>query len=690
MKREDLPDEDVEMQGLGDMEVQSFDMEANADAFKTLYEKIYSYPIRAIVRELASNAYDSQKRAGCEDKPFYVKAPTRMNHEFYVRDYGEGITEDKMREVYAVIFNSDKRDTNDQVGAFGLGAKTPFAYTDQFVVQSYIDGTKTDYSIFIDESGKPAFVKTVEEVTDEPDGVRVKFSVEEGDHRRFHEAIEKELKFFEPKPEVTPELEMNLGLPEPEWEGEDWKVYDEDVELGEFASYARMGNVAYPISENIEGWVPNVLLDFDIGELSPEAAREGLSYSKRTAKNLRDKFEKMKKELSDKMADRYKDLDYFEACYEWISKSLPFEVPDPEADHFDGELGRVNYHFDDIGERAFAKISVNDKHVDTSNEDKGVLHSIKKVWSTWDDARIADWLVVCADERYCKHKKTTKFVREYVEENKQKYQNSQYVLKLLFIDEKGQEYVDDILDKIDYEEFWYTSELEKPDRDQVKVTSTDKAETDALILESGYRRIRECWETLNGSPYDEIPDEPYFVWVKRFKYAYDRDADDYRRPKNLYKKADGLSDMGLDPNPIVGLKPRYGDPPEGWKNFGDLYQQVIDYLEEAELNVVETPKFIDYVEQNLNNLLDPLFEEAVDYYRNRTVDDLNVNDIRRLCRKLDFDMSDLEEDQFAGRLNDKYEVIQNVETNYRFREPNWLKEEEIEAVNALYYYRNNR
>ena len=47
---------------------------------------------------------------------------------------------------------STKRGTNEQIGQLGLGSKSAFAYGDNFIINSYVKGTKTTYNAFIDPS----------------------------------------------------------------------------------------------------------------------------------------------------------------------------------------------------------------------------------------------------------------------------------------------------------------------------------------------------------------------------------------------------------------------------------------------------------------------------------------------------------------------------------------------------------
>lgn len=112
--------------------ISSFKMKRSAKAFSILSSGIYANKIRAIIRELSCNAYDSHVEAGKKDVPFEVHLPTHFEPYFYVRDYGTGLTHQQVFDVYTTYFESTKTDSNDYIGALGLGSKSPFSYTENF------------------------------------------------------------------------------------------------------------------------------------------------------------------------------------------------------------------------------------------------------------------------------------------------------------------------------------------------------------------------------------------------------------------------------------------------------------------------------------------------------------------------------------------------------------------------------
>src|SRR6185436_18340980 len=130
-----------------------FKIRNSAKAFKILSDGLYSNKIRAIVRELSCNAVDSHVGAGKQDVPFEVHLPTILEPYFAVRDFGMGLDGDSVVNIYTTYFESTKTNSNDFIGALGLGSKSPFSYTENFTVTAIKDGTKRIYSAFINDVG---------------------------------------------------------------------------------------------------------------------------------------------------------------------------------------------------------------------------------------------------------------------------------------------------------------------------------------------------------------------------------------------------------------------------------------------------------------------------------------------------------------------------------------------------------
>ena len=83
------------VQGKGEFKIRN-----SAKAFSILSNSLYSDKIKAIIRELSCNAYDSHVAAGCPDKKFKVHLPNVLEPYFAVQDYGIGLNQSEVENIY--------------------------------------------------------------------------------------------------------------------------------------------------------------------------------------------------------------------------------------------------------------------------------------------------------------------------------------------------------------------------------------------------------------------------------------------------------------------------------------------------------------------------------------------------------------------------------------------------------------
>lgn len=152
----------------------------------------YADPIDATIREIISNAVDASIVAKdfCPAvRPIEITSPTDFYSFFVVRDYGVGMSADKLYDVFQ-IGSSDKRDNPHLTGAYGLGIKAPLSYVNSFVVESVYEGKKSTAYITRSNLGIETDVRTVED-TDEESGTTVTIAVEPYDISIFQNLINK-------------------------------------------------------------------------------------------------------------------------------------------------------------------------------------------------------------------------------------------------------------------------------------------------------------------------------------------------------------------------------------------------------------------------------------------------------------------------------------------------------------------
>ena len=286
-------------------EIGEFRIRNSAKAFNILSSGLYANKVRAIIRELSCNAIDSHTAAGKKDTPFDVHLPNQLEPHFSIRDYGTGLTHDQVTNIYTTYFESTKTASNEFIGALGLGSKSPFSYTDNFTVTAIKDGREGIYTAFINEQGVPSIALMMEEQSTEPNGVEVKFSVNDRyDFDKFRQEARSVYKWFKQRPVVSGVDKFEF--PEITYETENIIPGVHSVKDGR-TTYAIMGNIAYPIeipqADTSLGDLRQLLncglhMEFDIGELDFQASREGLSYIPQTIASIKAKLEKLNAALA--------------------------------------------------------------------------------------------------------------------------------------------------------------------------------------------------------------------------------------------------------------------------------------------------------------------------------------------------------------------------------------------------------
>lgn len=272
-----------------------FTITSNKQAFEILSAGIYADPIMAVIRELSCNAYDAMVEAGKESDPFIIHLPNRMEPYFSVTDNGIGLSDHDLRNMYASYFQSTKTNTNKQIGAFGLGSKSPFSYSKAFDVISRFDGMKRIYTVFINESGVPTMSEEANVETDECNGIEVKIAVRSQDYDTFANKAATMLRYFPIVPTIKGRSSFEFpAFPESATVTDTYVVDKEGSGV-----IAVQGNVPYRVdaSQFTKGMSPSInkfvdrhaiTLFFDIGKLDVAASREEVRYDETTSKNLAD------------------------------------------------------------------------------------------------------------------------------------------------------------------------------------------------------------------------------------------------------------------------------------------------------------------------------------------------------------------------------------------------------------------
>lgn len=287
--------------------------------FNILSSGLYSDKVAAVIREISCNAMDAHIMAGCPDKPFQLKLPTSLDRSFYVKDWGPGLDDREVRELYTTYGWSSKQTSDEVTGAFGLGSKSPFAYTmqnaedsDGFTVVAVKDGVKRVYTCYIGNDGGPAISRLHEGPADADwqHGVMVTFPVQSRDITEFHQKAGEVLRWFKVKPEV---LGLNGQLADPDFafSGSFFHMRPQRADAYLHSSVVT-GNVRYPINADRLGSLSaieaallrsDIVMYLPLGTVMMTPSREELQYTEATKANLREWLGKAALEVALRVRD---------------------------------------------------------------------------------------------------------------------------------------------------------------------------------------------------------------------------------------------------------------------------------------------------------------------------------------------------------------------------------------------------
>lgn len=300
----------------GVMGSSGFAISNSAHMFRILSDGLYSDKIAAVLREIGANAMDAHIMAGKGDLPFEVKLPSRLDSTFHIKDFGPGLDDQEVRELYTTYGWSSKQDSNEVTGAFGLGSKSPFAYTDSFSICAVKNGVKRVYTAHKDDEDKPV-VSLLSESPADPDwqaGVMVTFPVPPEDVNEFTHKAGLIFRWFKVKPTI---LGAKVNVDEPKFgtRGSNFAIGAE-AQCDQLARVV-MANVAYPLNasrlDNLED-VSKALLGCHVhlflatGSVMPTPNREDLQYDKTSrpaiAAALRSAAEEVAREIYNRVNEQ--------------------------------------------------------------------------------------------------------------------------------------------------------------------------------------------------------------------------------------------------------------------------------------------------------------------------------------------------------------------------------------------------
>lgn len=321
---------------------------------------LYSDPIGSVVRELTSNCIDAHRERDLKlagqipmdegDDPNYLSNALTVSVRYTdnnpllgldanisFNDSGLGLSPQRVKDIYTVLGTSTKRNDNHQIGGFGLGCKSPWAYVDSFYVNTRYNGTEYYYLMHKGETVPSMdLVHTAETTEKNGTSVIIPLKSKHGvrhEVESFRNAIQNQLAFFTQV--VYEGFENYGGAPSKMMVYENHEKYalvksNKDIQI-------LIGNVLYPLEDSHfydmqhkgkdVNFHRDTIMKFKIGELDLVPSREAVRYTDKTIKKIIER--------------KCEILNEFE---EVVIKELDNITDLRKAYTFHRQLGRNNYY----------------------------------------------------------------------------------------------------------------------------------------------------------------------------------------------------------------------------------------------------------------------------------------------------------------------------------------------------------
>lgn len=270
-----------------------YSVDSPALVFDVLCNRMYNKPLDTMVQEYLANARDAHREVGVEELiPVQVTMPTDEEPYLIIRDFGPGLTEQRIDEVFIRLGASTKSMDDVMTGGFGLGAKIGWAYNDSFTVISVVGGVKSTYLAYRDEQGIGRMDTLSVDTTDERNGVAIKVMIKEQHRSKLYKIISKVTYFWKLAP-------VAVNTEEPFNHCEDMENRVNDLYYGSvfFSTggvQAIVDGIPYSVDSNNVAILDRLRLSsnktlclfFDVGEIEVAINREGIKYSPKTVQNI--------------------------------------------------------------------------------------------------------------------------------------------------------------------------------------------------------------------------------------------------------------------------------------------------------------------------------------------------------------------------------------------------------------------
>lgn len=277
----------------------------------------YKNPRAAVIREYTSNAWDAQKEAGKNDVPVVIELDEDEGGE-YIQfiDEGIGMSYEFFMTEFRKLLCSTKENSNDYIGAWGIGSKTALAYTNSFYVETVKDGEKNYFMLLRETSNTIIITHLVTEQVDISNGTKVKVYLkpEYREYQTFAKLAATELAYFDnvifrfPQDTSTQQT-YNYGKI---IEGNTFKYRTSSQYSSEL--HLILGKVAYPIDwkeVDLKSFDYSIAvgIKFEIGELPINMTRENIIYDDKSKALIKERIAATIEEIKERYIAQHKPIE---------------------------------------------------------------------------------------------------------------------------------------------------------------------------------------------------------------------------------------------------------------------------------------------------------------------------------------------------------------------------------------------
>jgi hypothetical protein len=286
-----------------------------------LSEGLYSDPITATIAELTNNGVDSIVASGKNpiENPVLVSITRSTNdqYEFSVKDEGLGLDEKEFTNIVMNYLESTKEDSNDFIGSWGLGSKSPLSFKRSYFFICRKEGIERKFMVYQGEEFTE-FDKIYEKPTDELNGVEVIVPIKDYyEAQEFVRKAKSKLAYYDTVIlQIYGQIVQNTIFRSDDWQ---FSTQNNNSQL-----HFCLKDVYYSIDWvklGITDYKIPIALKFDLSDgLIPSPSREYIIYNQSSKTIILNKIKKVANWFIDKYNSEWKEYETLKDAWEYINQ----------------------------------------------------------------------------------------------------------------------------------------------------------------------------------------------------------------------------------------------------------------------------------------------------------------------------------------------------------------------------------